>query len=66
MMMMMDIGLDYSCGYNVTDGEKQLAYFSEDSVTEYELHIFEYCVIPKTFPIVIEERDFTSGFFSPW
>lgn len=55
VMVMMNIGLDYSCGYYVTDGEKQLAYFNEDSVTKYDFHFFEYCIIPKTFSAVIEE-----------
>lgn len=38
---MMNIGLAYSCMYNVTDGEKKLAYFSQDSVTKFDFHVFE-------------------------
>lgn len=34
-------------------------------MTEYDFHIFEYCIVSKIFPAVIEERDCTSvgGFF---
>lgn len=38
-----------------------------DSVTEVDFHIFEYCIVSKIFPAVIEEIDCTSGlcFFAP-
>lgn len=41
MTIMLNIGLDYSCGYNLTDGEKKLAYFYGDSVAKYDFHILK-------------------------
>lgn len=40
IIIIIIIGLDYSCWCNVAESDKQFVLSSEDSVTEYDFHFF--------------------------